>query len=218
MTKPNKAPSERVRVKRSHQRAAYDRETVHAILDAMPVCHVGYIVDGTPYVTPTLQWREGDRVYWHGSSASRALRSSNNTQVCLTVTILDGMVMARSAFHHSVNYRAVMIKGVAEKVTDPAAKARHLETMVEQLFPGRWDMLREMTPKESKATTVLSMPIDEASAKIRPGMPVDDEEDYELPIWAGVIPIRMEVLPPVDDPRNLPGVIAPDHTHSYKVG
>ena len=218
MRKLNKAPSERVRVKRGHTRADYDRETVHAILDAMPVCHVGYVVDGTPYVTPTLQWREGDRVYWHGSSASRALRSSNDEEVCLTVTILDGMVMARSAFHHSVNYRAVMIKGVAEKVTDPKAKARHLEIMVEQLYPGRWDLLREMSAKETKATTVLSMPINEASAKIRPGMPVDDDEDYELPIWAGVIPIRMEVLPPEDDPRNLPGVTAPEHANSYKIG
>lgn len=218
MSKPNKAPTERVRIKRGHKRADYDRETVYAILDAMPVCHVGYVVDGTPYVTPTLQWREGDRVYWHGSSASRALRSSNISEVCLSVTILDGMVMARSAFHHSVNYRAVMIKGVAEKVTDARAKVRHLETLVEQLFPGRWKLMREMTGKEAKATTVLSMPINEASAKIRPGMPEDDEEDYELPIWGGVIPIRMEILPPIDDPRNLPGVTAPDHAHTFKIG
>jgi nitroimidazol reductase NimA-like FMN-containing flavoprotein (pyridoxamine 5'-phosphate oxidase superfamily) len=199
-------------------RADYDEDTVHVILDAMPVCHVGYVVDGEPYVTPTLQWREGDRVYWHGSSASRALRKSVGAEVCLTVTLLDGMVMARSAFHHSVNYRSVMIKGMAEKVTDPKAKARHLETMVEQLFPGRWAMLREMSAKEAKATTVLSMPLTEASAKLRPGMPVDDEEDYDLPIWAGVIPVRMEVLAPQDDPRNPAGLTAPAHAHNFRIG
>ena len=173
--------------------------------------------------TKTIQirtevWREGERVYWHGSSASRALRASNAAEVCLTVTILDGMVMARSAFHHSVNYRSVMIKGRAEKVTDPEAKARHLETMVEQLFPGRWAMLREMTAQEVKATTVLSMPINEVSAKVRPGMPVDDDEDYELPIWAGVIPVCMEVLPPESDPRNLSGVTVPKHAHTFAIG
>ena len=218
MPRRTKAPSERVRVKRNPVRAVYDREAVHAVLDAMPVCHVGYVVDGEPYVTPTLQWREGDRVYWHGSSASRALKQSVGAEVCLTVSILDGMVMARSAFHHSVNYRAVMIKGVAEKVGDAKAKARHLETMVEQFFPGRWAMLREMTAKELKATTVLSMPITEASAKIRSGMPVDDEEDYALPIWAGVIPVKLQVLPPEDDPRNLPGISAPDHVHAFTIG
>ncbi len=218
MPRTTKAPSERMRVKRNPIRAVYDREAVHAILDAMPMCHVGYVVDGEPYVTPTLQWREGERVYWHGSSASRALRKSVGAEVCLTVSILDGLVMARSAFHHSVNYRAVMIKGRAEKVTDAKAKARHLETMVEQLFPGRWDMLREMNAKEMKATTVLSMPITEASAKIRPGMPVDDDEDYALPIWAGVIPVKLQVLPPEDDPRNLPGVTAPDHARNYTIG
>ena len=218
MPRTSKAPSERVRVKRNHVRAAYDKETVHAILDAMPVCHVGYVVDGEPYVTPTLQWREGDRVYWHGSSASRTLRKSVGAEVCLTVTLLDGMVMARSAFHHSVSYRSVMIKGTAEKVTDPRAKARHLETMVEQLFPGRWAMLREMSAKEAKATTVLSMPLTEASAKVRPGMPVDDEEDYDLPIWAGVIPVRMEVLAPEDDPRNPAGLSAPEHAQNFRIG
>lgn len=218
MTRTSKAPSERVRVKRNHVRAAYDAEAVHAILDAMPVCHVGYVVNGEPYVTPTLQWREGDRVYWHGSSASRALRTSAGAEVCLAVTLLDGMVMARSAFHHSVNYRSVMIKGMAEKVTDARAKAHHLETMVEQLFPGRWAMLREMTATELKATTVLSMPITEASAKIRPGMPIDEDEDYALPIWAGVIPISLQVFPPEDDPRILPGVTAPDHARTFRIG
>ncbi len=128
------------------------------------------------------------------------------------------MVLARSAFHHSVNYRSVMIKGLAVKVTDPRTKARHLETMVEQLFPGRWAMLREMNDKEAKATTVLSMPISEASAKIRPGMPIDDDEDYALPIWAGVIPVRMEVSPALDDPRNLPGIAAPEHTGTFTIG
>ena len=218
MARNSKAPSERMRLKRLHERGIYERETIYAILDAMPVCHVGYLVDDSPFVTPTLQWREGDRVYWHGSSASRAIRQSNQTDVCLTVTILDGIVMARSAFNHSVNYRSVMIKGLAEKVADPAKKARHLETMVEQFFPGRWETLRAMTGQEAKATTVLSLPIDEASAKVSTGMPEDDEDDYDHPVWAGVIPAELKLHPPQSDPRNLPGLDVPDHVANYKIG
>lgn len=218
MNETAKAPSRRVKIKRAPKRAHYDRDTIHAILDAMPVCHVGYAIDGDPYVTSTLQWREGDRVYWHGSSASRALKAAQGMEVCLTVTLIDGMVMARSAFHHSVNYRSVLIKGMAEKVEDPAAKERHLKAMMEQLFPGRWDMLRPMTTQELKATTVLGMSIDEAAAKIRPGMPVDDEEDYALPIWAGVVPITMAIGAPIDDPRNLDGLTTPAHVGRFKMG
>ncbi len=218
MARDSDAPSERVRVKRVHERGSYDRDTVHAILDAMPICHVGYVVDGTPYVTPTLQWREGDRVYWHGSSASRMLRKCEGAEVCLTVTCVDGLVLARSAFHHSANYRSVMILGQAEKITDPAEAEMRLKNFVDGLFPGRWDMLRPMAGQELKATTVLSMPISEASAKVRTGMPVDDDEDYELPIWAGVIPVRMQMLPPEDDPKNLPEADQPDHVTAFQMG
>lgn len=211
MTKSDSAPSERVRVKRAHERGRYDAKSIHAILDATPLAHVGYKIGDQPFVTPTLQWREGDRVYWHGSSASRALKSSDDAEVCLTVTLMDGFVMARSAFHHSVNFRSVMVLGSAQKVTEPEEKELRLKNFVEGLFPGRWDMLRPVTDQEIKATTVLSMPIDEASAKIRTGHPIDDEEDYALPIWSGIIPIKSQLLSPEPDPRNLAGLTPPDH-------
>ena len=212
------APSERTRVKRLNKRAKYDAETVHAILDAMPVCHVGYLVNGAPFVTPTLQWREGDHVYWHGSSASRMLEASENAEVCLTVSIIDGFVMARAAFNHSCNYRSLMALGTARKVTDPAEKEERLRTFTEKLWPGRWDMLRPATPQEMKATTVLSLKLDECSAKVRSGPPGDDEDDYAIPVWAGVIPVRMEILPPVDDPRLLPGLTPPANITGFKIG
>lgn len=218
MLKTLSAPSERVRVKRHNERGHYDRETVAAILDVMPLAHVGYIFKGQPYVTPTLQWREGDRVFWHGSSASRMLETVEGADVCLTVTIMDGFVLARSAFNHSANYRSVMILGRAEKVVDPEEKEMLLRNFVDGMFPGRWDMLRPMTRQEAKATTVLSMPITEASAKIRQGMPKDDEEDYALPIWAGVLPFRMETLVPEADPRNLPELKAPGHVGGFQIG
>jgi nitroimidazol reductase NimA-like FMN-containing flavoprotein (pyridoxamine 5'-phosphate oxidase superfamily) len=218
MAKESGAPTERVRLRRMHERGHFDAATIHGILDAMPLAHVGYVHEGQPYVTPTLQWREGDRVYWHGSSASRALRAAKGAQVCLTVSIFDGFVMARSGMHHSINYRSVMILGEARKVTDPAEKEARLQTFVDGLFPGRWDMLRPVTAQEMKATTVLWMPIDEASAKIRTGPPGDDEEDYALPIWAGVLPVRMRTLPPVPDPRNLEGLTPPEHVTGFKFG
>ena len=148
------APSERTRVKRMNKRAKYDAKTVHGILDAMPICNVGYVFDGAPYVTPTLQWREGDHVYWHGSSASRMLEACTEAQVCLTVSIIDGFVMARSAYNHSCNYRSLMVLGTAHKVTDAAEKEASLKLFTEGLWPGRWDMLRQMTAQELKATTV----------------------------------------------------------------
>ncbi len=203
------APSERTRVKRAHERGAYDRGTIDAILDAGCLCHVGYVVDGAPYVTPTLYWRDGDRVYWHGSSASRMLRASEGTPVCVAVSHLDGLVLARSAFHHSANYRSVMLFGEAVKVDDPAAAAARLETFVERLFPGRWAELRPMTDRELKATTLLSIPIDEASAKIRTGPPKDDEEDYGWPVWAGVLPMRTVLDAPLPDQRNPGGLLPP---------
>ena len=212
------APSERTRVKRLNKRAKYDAETVHAILDAMPVCYVGYVFKGTPYVTPTLQWREGDHIYWHGSAASRMLETCDEADVCVTVTMIDGMVMARAAFHHSCNYRSVMVMGKAHKVKDAAEKERRMKTFTDKLFPGRWDILRPVTAKEMKATTMLSLSLDEASAKVRNGPPGDDEEDYALPIWAGLIPMRTEILAPTADGRNLPGLTLPDHVRSFKIG
>ena len=212
------APSERTRVKRMNKRAAYDAETVHGILDVMPICNVGYVFDGAPYVTPTLQWREGSEVYWHGSSASRMLEACTEAQVCLTVSIIDGFVMARSAYNHSCNYRSVMVLGTAHKVTDPAEKEMRLKTFTEGLWPGRWDMLRRMTTQELKATTVLKLSLEEASAKVRTGAPGDDEADYALPIWAGVIPVRTQVLAPVDDPRLIAGLTPPGHITDFKMG
>jgi nitroimidazol reductase NimA-like FMN-containing flavoprotein (pyridoxamine 5'-phosphate oxidase superfamily) len=189
------APSPRTRVKRLHDKAAYDLDTIKAIIDAQPLAHVGHLVDGAPVVTPTLQWREGDRIYWHGSSASRMIRAAAGGPVCLTMTLLDGLVLARSGLEHSVNFRSVMVFGVAEQVSDPKAKARHLEVMIEQMFPARWAQLRPMTVQELKSTAVLSLPISEASAKIGAGMPTDPPEDQDWPVWAGVVGIR-QVLDP----------------------
>ncbi len=204
-------PTKRTRIKRLPKRAHYDRETVHAILDAGAIAHVGYVIDGEPYVTPTAYWRKGERVYWHGSSASRMLRTIQaGSPVCLTVSHLDGLVMARSAFHHSVNYRSVMVFGRATLVEDRAHKLEALEDFVERLYPGRWAELRPVNEQELKATTVLGMDLTEASAKVRTGPPVDDEEDYALPIWAGVVPVTLATSgAPIDDERNLPGVKQP---------
>ncbi len=191
---------------------------MHAVLDAMPLCHVGYQVDGAPVVTPTMQWREGNHVYWHGSSASRFLRAARATQVCLTVTMWDGVVMARSGFHHSANYRSCMVFGKAEIVEDPADKTARLKAMFDMWFPGRWDLLRAINEQELKATTLLRLPLNEASVKIRTGPPSDDEEDYALPIWAGVVPLTITTGKPVDDPRNREGLAAPDHAVNFTAG
>ena len=214
----SEAPSERVRVRRLHERGAYDRATIDAILDAQPVAHVGYAIDGAPFVTPTLQWREGDHVYWHGSAASRMLERCDGAEVCVTVTLVDGLVLARSAFNHSVNYRSVMLLGRARLVSDPAEKEARLRRFVDALFPGRWDRLRPATVQEMKATSVLGLAIDEASAKIRKGPPKDEAEDYALPVWAGVIPLRTEVLAPVDDPKLAPGIAVPDNVRGFRLG
>jgi len=210
--------TERSKLRRTHERGHFNRTTINTILDATPLCHVGYVIDDAPMVTPTLQWREGDRVYWHGSSASRMLRQSVGTQVCLSVTLMDGLVMARSAFHHSANFRSVMLFGTAEKVEDTDEKELRLKNFVEGLYPGRWDLLRPMNAQEVKATTVLSMPIAEGSAKIRDGGPVDDDEDYALPIWAGVIPMATTMGAPIPDPKNLPDLDIPDHMTSVMIG
>ncbi|WP_170331861.1 pyridoxamine 5'-phosphate oxidase family protein [Ruegeria arenilitoris] len=209
--------TERSRLRRSHQRGHFDRETINTILDAQPMCTVGYVIDGKPVVTPTLQWREGNHVYWHGSSASRALRHSRDTDVCLSVAILDGFVLARSGMHHSVNSRSVTLFGTAVKVEDPEEKLRKLARFVDGLFPGRYEDLRPDHAQDLKATTVLGMQISEGSAKIRTGGPSDEEPDYALPIWAGVIPVRTEVGAPIPDDRNLPEVAVPEHVQNFKL-
>jgi uncharacterized protein len=209
------APSELTRVKRMNKRAHYDEATVHAILDAQPLCTVGYVFNGQPVVTPTLQWREGSHIYWHGSSASRMLETSEGTKVCLNVTIFDGMVMARSAFNHSCNYRSVVAFGTAYKVQLAEDKEARLKTMVDHYFPGRWEKLRPMHAKELKATTVLGMELKEVSAKVRSGPPGDDEEDYSWPIWAGVIPLATVAGNPIPCPRQLAGVEMPVHVKNY---
>lgn len=218
MTGDTLTPTDRTRLRRAHTRGAFDRTTVNAILDAQPLCHVGYVIDGQTAATPTFQWREGNNVYWHGSSASRALKASESTQVCLTVTVLDGLVLARSGFHHSANYRSVMIYGTAMKVEGDAAKTERLKRFVDGLYPGRWDTLRPMNDQELKATTILTMPIEEASAKIRSGPPIDDEEDYALPIWAGVLPVRQVTGTPEPDPRNLAEAVQPDGLGDLELG
>lgn len=212
-------PTARSKVKRLHERGRYDRDSVFAVLDAGLFCHIGYVIDGQPYVTPTGYWRVGDRLYWHGSSASRMLRAqSAGIPVCFTVMILDGLVLARSGFHHSVNYRSVMAFGKAHKIEDPDQKLAALDAYLERCLPGRNRELRPIDAQELKATSVLGMTIEEASAKVRSGPPKDDEPDYELPVWAGVVPIRQVLGDPVPDPRLPPGTKLPPHLAALAPG
>jgi len=209
-------PTERTRVKRLPDRGKYDAETVHAILDEAFVCHVGFVVDGQPFVIPTNFGRVGNTVYLHGSSASRMLRTlSEGVQVCVTVTLVDGLVLARSAFHHSVNYRSVVILGRAIPVEDPQEKNRALAAFTEHIMRGRWDAVRQPTEQELKATSVLAIPLEEVSAKVRIGPPKDDEEDYSLPIWAGVLPLPVVPGKPIPDPRLNAGIETPENVLQY---
>ncbi|HAA94499.1 MAG: pyridoxamine 5'-phosphate oxidase family protein [SAR202 cluster bacterium] len=217
MPKEELRQTPRTKLVRNHRRAEYDREVVNDIIDATPMCYVSYIIDGRPYLTPTFQWRDGDTIYWHGSSASRFLRQIVGKEVCMVVTLFDGLVLARSAFHHSANYRSVMLFGEATQISDED-KDEHLKKFVDNLIPGRWETLRPMTDQEVKATTVFSMPIDEGSAKIRTGPPVDDDEDYELPIWAGVLPMKQVLEAPEPDPKNLAGLEVPEHVRNFELG
>lgn len=195
-------PTERTRLRRSPARGSYDRDTVYAILDAGLVCQIGYNVGGQPYVTTTAYWREGEHVYWHGSAASRMLKQqSERVPVCFTVAHLDGLVMARSAFHHSVNYRSVTAFGVSEPVVDEVEKRRQLQLFMERIAPGRWTEVREPTRRELRLTTLMSLKLEDVVAKTRSGPPIDDEADYALPVWAGVLPVRRTLGPPVPDPR-----------------
>ncbi|MEQ1924062.1 MAG: pyridoxamine 5'-phosphate oxidase family protein [Pyrinomonadaceae bacterium] len=204
--------TKRTTVKRIPKRGAYDREAINAILDEAFVCHVGFVVDGQPYVIPTGYARVGEDLYIHGSAASRMIRElSARIEVCVTVTILDGLVLARSAFHHSMNYRSVVVLGRAKLVTDAEEKYDALKALTEHFVPGRWDEVRWPTELELKATSVLKLPITEASAKIRTGPPIDDDEDYSMNIWAGVIPLTLTPHDPVPDPKLAPNIKLPDH-------
>ena len=209
--------TDRTTVRRLPARGAYDRALIHSILDEGLICHVGFVADGRPFVIPTIHVRVGDRLYVHGSPASRMLKAmAGGVEVCITVTLVDGLILARSAFHHSMNYRSVVLFGEARAVDDPAEKTRVLQALAEHLVPGRWRDIRVPTPGELKATSVLSLPIDEASAKVRTGPPVDDEDDYALPIWAGVLPLSIAAGEPVPCPRLLPGIAAPSYASSYQ--
>ena len=211
--------SSRNRVKRRHDRGFYDHDTVHGLLDASMLCHVSYVIDGQPYCTPTFFWREGTTLYWHGSSASRMLRNQSDGQkVCLTVAHLDSLVLARCGFNHSADYRAVMVFGSAYLVTEPDEKKRALVAMVDRLFPDRTASLRQSTAQEIKATSVIAMEIEEASAKIRAKGVADDEEDYDLPVYAERIPVRTVLGTPEPCPRLRQGVERPASLRGYTEG
>ncbi|KXK02232.1 MAG: Pyridoxamine 5'-phosphate oxidase [Acidobacteria bacterium OLB17] len=209
----NTGPSTpRVRVKRLPDRGKYDRETIEAILDEGFICHVGFNTEHGPAVIPTAYGRDGGDLIIHGSAASRMLRDlAGGIDVCVTVTLVDGVVLARSAFHHSINYRSVVIYGRASVIAEKAEKAKALEILTEHIIRGRWKDVRPPTDKELKGTTVLRVPLAEASAKVRVGPPKDDEEDYSLPIWAGVLPLRTVTGAPIADERNLPEAAIPEY-------
>ncbi len=209
-------PTGRTTVKRLAKRGVYQRDTVYAILDEALICHVGFIVDGQPMVIPTIHTRVGDTLYFHGSAASRMLRSlETGIDACVTVTLLDGLVLARSAFHHSMNYRSAVILGRGVAVTEREEKLRVLEALVEHVAPGRAAEVREPNESELRATLVIAMPLAEASAKIRTGPPVDDEADYALPIWAGILPLSVVPGMPSADDRVIEGIEVPPSVLRY---
>ena len=205
-------PTERTQLRRLPKRGSHEDATIYEILDAGFLAHVGFQTKGQPFVIPTLYGRDEGKLYLHGSAASRMLRElETGVPVCATVTLVDGLVLARSAFHHSMNYRSVVAFGVARAIDDPAEKIRALRIISEHLMPGRWNDVRGPSEKELKATAVLEFSIEEASAKIREGPPLDDEEDYSLPVWAGTVPLRMEAQSPVPDPRLAESIEIPQY-------
>jgi nitroimidazol reductase NimA-like FMN-containing flavoprotein (pyridoxamine 5'-phosphate oxidase superfamily) len=211
--------TKRTTLKRLPKRGVYERNSVYDILDEGFICHVGFAVDGNPVVIPTGYARVENRLYIHGSQASRMLRTlSQGVDVCVTVTLVDGLVLARSAFHHSINYRSVVIFGRASLVEDQETKLAALFAFSEHVIPGRWDDVRAPTPEEMKATSVLALELAEASAKVRTGPPLDDEDDYSLPVWAGVIPLRLAAGAPIDDPRLPEGLARPSYVENYQRG
>ena len=215
MSQPN-TPTPRTRLVREADRAVYDREVAYRILDEGFLCHVGFVADGQPFVIPTSYGRKDDNLYIHGSAASRMLRQmKDGVAVCVTVTLLDGLVLARSIFNQSMNYRSVVILGKATLVDDPAEKIEALRLLSEHIIPGRWADSRQPNEREIKATSVLQLPIEEFSAKVRTGPVVDDEEDYSFPTWAGVVPLEMKTGAPIDDSRLLDGQSAPKYARNY---
>jgi uncharacterized protein len=208
-------PTERTRLRRLPERGAYDRETVHAILDEGFLCHVAFVVDGQPYAVPTGYVRVGETLYLHGSTGSR-LGLRPGMDVCVTVTLLDGLVLARSAFHHSMQYRSVMALGRTRPVTDPAEKQVVLRALVDHIAPGRSDHVRGPNHKELAATAVLALPLVEVSAKLRTGPVGDEDEDYALPVWAGLLPLRSSAGPPQPDGRLDPAVPVPEHVSAWR--
>ncbi|MGO8898398.1 MAG: pyridoxamine 5'-phosphate oxidase family protein [Isosphaeraceae bacterium] len=194
--------TDRSTLRRLPKRGVYDRATIHSILDEGLICHVGFVVGGQPYVIPTIHVRVGEELFFHGSPASRMLRAvGQGVEVCVTVTLVDGLVLARSAFHHSMNYRSVVVFGTALPVESADQKLRVLHALSDHLIKGRWQEVRSPAPHELAGTLVLALPINEASAKVRTGPPIDDEDDYQLPVWAGVLPLKIMAAEPVADPR-----------------
>jgi nitroimidazol reductase NimA-like FMN-containing flavoprotein (pyridoxamine 5'-phosphate oxidase superfamily) len=209
-------PTPRTRLVREAERAVYDREAAYRILDEGFLCHVGFVVDGQPFVIPTSYGRKDDSLYIHGSAASRMLRQMKEAiPVCITVTLLDGLVLARSIFNHSMNYRSVVVLGKATLVEDPAEKLEALRLLSEHIIPGRWADSRQPNERELKQTSVLRVPIEEFSAKVRQGPAVDDEADYSFPTWAGVIPLEIKVEAPIADLRLAPGLAVPAYVSGY---
>lgn len=208
--------TDRTKIKRLPKRGFYDQETVYAILDEGLICHVGFVLEGQPFVIPTAYGRVEDQLYIHGSSGSRMLRSmTSGIDVCVTITLLDGLVLARSIFHHSMNYRSVILFGQASLVAGDDEKRWALKAFSDQMIRGRWEEVREPNQAELNRTLVLSLPLQEASAKVRKGPPGEEEEDYEIPVWAGEIPLRMVADVPVSDPRLLPGIEIPEYARTY---
>lgn len=214
----NLQPTSLTKMKRAPDRGSYDLTVIENILDATPLCHVGYQAQGQTIVMPTIQWRMGQYVYWHGSRISRTMVEPEAAPVCLTVTHFDGLVLARSAFHHSANYRSVLVFGKPELLTDAGQKTEALKTMIDKLMPNRWQSLRAMTTKELNATAVLRLKLEEASAKIRQGGPNDLEEDLNVPVWAGVLPLTTKTGEPEPCPHNQTGQLEPDGLRDFVIG
>jgi nitroimidazol reductase NimA-like FMN-containing flavoprotein (pyridoxamine 5'-phosphate oxidase superfamily) len=211
------APSPRTQVRRLAERGSYDRALIESILDEALICHVGFLHEGTPVVIPTIHARVGETLYLHGSPASRMLRGMRSgDEICVTVTLVDGVVVARAAFHNSMNYRSVVVFGTPRIVDDPVEKWNALEAITEHVIPGRWTDSRPMSEKEQRGTLVVALPITEASAKIREGGPGDDDEDYSLPIWAGVVPLTLTPGDPIADPLLQVDVDAPSYVTEYR--
>jgi nitroimidazol reductase NimA-like FMN-containing flavoprotein (pyridoxamine 5'-phosphate oxidase superfamily) len=211
--------TERSELRRLPKRGSHESAVIHQILDAGFLAHVGFCVEGQPFVIPTLYGRDGDKLYLHGSAASRMLKQLDaGAPVCVTVTLIDGLVLARSAFHHSMNYRSVMAFGMARKIDDPARKVEALRIIAEHLMAGRWKDVRTPSESELKATAALEFEIEEASAKVRTGPPLDDDADYELPIWAGVLPLELAPKPAVPDARLTGDLQTPEYVLRYRPG